>query len=290
MAHRDVKPQNLLLDHNGNIKVSDFGLSALPEQLKNGLLHTACGTPAYTAPEVIGRKGYDGAKADAWSCGVMLFVFLAGFHPFDDSNLVAMYRKIYRRDFQFPAWISKPARWIISRLLDPNPETRMTIQAVSESSWFKKSLQSPLDTSWFNMDLFFVKESRSDPISDSATVMNAFDIISLSSGLDLSGLFDVTNTKKEKRFTSASSKDMIVERVVEIGGKLGYCVQKGKSGSVGLGKGRLVLLIDVLEVAQSLLLVEVKIIGGGVEFDELHWGDLKAGFEDLVLSWQNDEI
>ncbi|RVX22350.1 CBL-interacting serine/threonine-protein kinase 7 [Vitis vinifera] len=79
VAHRDMKPQNLLLDQDGNLKVSDFGLSALPDQLKNGLLHTACGTPAYTAPEVVSRKGYDGEKADAWSCGVILFVFLSGF-------------------------------------------------------------------------------------------------------------------------------------------------------------------------------------------------------------------
>ncbi|KAE8075918.1 hypothetical protein FH972_014599 [Carpinus fangiana] len=53
IAHHDVKPQNLLLDEDSNLKVSDFELSALPEQLKNGLVHTACGTPAYT-----GSGGY----------------------------------------------------------------------------------------------------------------------------------------------------------------------------------------------------------------------------------------
>ncbi|OMO54749.1 hypothetical protein CCACVL1_27627 [Corchorus capsularis] len=63
VAHRDLKPQNLLLDQNGNLKVSDFGLSALPEQLNNGLLHTACGTPAYTAPEVVRRKGLGFVRA-----------------------------------------------------------------------------------------------------------------------------------------------------------------------------------------------------------------------------------
>ncbi|GKU85850.1 hypothetical protein SLEP1_g465 [Rubroshorea leprosula] len=72
IAHRDVKPQNLLLDQNGNLKVSDFGLSALPEQLKNGLLHTSCGTPAFPAPEMLKRRAYSGPKADAWSCRVML--------------------------------------------------------------------------------------------------------------------------------------------------------------------------------------------------------------------------
>ncbi|KAL0292179.1 UNVERIFIED_CONTAM: CBL-interacting serine/threonine-protein kinase [Sesamum calycinum] len=95
--HRDLKPENLLLDEEGMLKVTDFGLSAFSDHLRqDGLLHTTCGTPAYVAPEVIGKKGYDGAKADIWSCGVILFVLLAGYLPFQDDNIVAMYRKIYR--------------------------------------------------------------------------------------------------------------------------------------------------------------------------------------------------
>ncbi|CBI26346.3 unnamed protein product, partial [Vitis vinifera] len=285
VAHRDMKPQNLLLDQDGNLKVSDFGLSALPDQLKNGLLHTACGTPAYTAPEVVSRKGYDGAKADAWSCGVILFVFLSGFLPFDDSNLVTMYRKIHRRDYQFPSWISRPARSVISQLLDPNPNKRMSIEALMESAWFKKSTPAKKleHASSFDSDMESMKvcEYGSAPLT-----MNAFDIISMSSGLDLSGLFfEAAANKREKRFMSRASAEITVEKMREVGEKLGYGVERGKVGSIRREAGRVVLLVEVSEVAPSLLLVEVQVVDGG-EFEELKWEIVKAGLEDIVVSWE----
>ncbi|XP_074342675.1 CBL-interacting serine/threonine-protein kinase 4-like [Apium graveolens] len=136
VVHRDLKPQNLLLDGYGNLKVSDFGLSALPEQIRgDGMLHTACGTPVYTAPEVVRRNGYDGAKADAWSCGVIFFVMLVGYLPFQDSNIPNLYKKIIRREINFPLWISTPARNIIYRLLDPNPRTRFGVEDLMGLSW-----------------------------------------------------------------------------------------------------------------------------------------------------------
>ncbi|KAF9603690.1 hypothetical protein IFM89_037453, partial [Coptis chinensis] len=91
----DKIPENLLLDSNGALKVSDFGLSALPQQVReDGLLHTTCGIPNYVASEVVNSKGYDGAKADLWSCGGILFVLMAGYLPFEDSNLMALYKKV----------------------------------------------------------------------------------------------------------------------------------------------------------------------------------------------------
>jgi serine/threonine protein kinase len=118
VSHRDLKPENLLLDDNEDLKVSDFGLSALPEQLWNdGLLHTQCGTPAYVAPEVLRKKGYDGAKADIWSCGVILFVLLAGYLPFQADNLMKMYRKVFKAEFEFPQWFSADTKQLISQLL-----------------------------------------------------------------------------------------------------------------------------------------------------------------------------
>ncbi|CAA6656436.1 unnamed protein product [Spirodela intermedia] len=121
VAHRDLKLANLLIDGAGYLKVSDFGLSSLAEQRHggDGLLRTASG-------------GYDGARADAWSCGVVLYAMLAGRLPFDDGNLAVMYRKIYNGEYQFPAWFSPAAKRVISGLLDPDPETRLPLDALQE--------------------------------------------------------------------------------------------------------------------------------------------------------------
>ncbi|KAI8565796.1 hypothetical protein RHMOL_Rhmol03G0289400 [Rhododendron molle] len=89
--HRDLKPQNLLLGSKDNLKVSDFGLSALRKP--GDVLSTACGSPSYVAPELLANKGYEGAAADVWSCGVILFELLAGRLPFDDQSLMNLYRK-----------------------------------------------------------------------------------------------------------------------------------------------------------------------------------------------------
>ncbi|KAL9260093.1 CBL-interacting serine/threonine-protein kinase 4-like protein [Drosera capensis] len=288
VAHRDMKPQNVLLDSEGNVKVSDFGLSAVvgQRQSASGLLHlnTACGTPAFAAPEVVSRKGYDGAKADAWSCGVILFVMLTGSLPFDDSNLVAMYRKMYRRDLHFPPWVSKPAKALIFQLLDPNPSTRPSVEGILQNTWFRSARFGSRSLSLG--DLVSLNERKFERVSS----MNAFDIITMSSGLDLSGLFEGEGSK-ERRFTTREEAGKGVDKVVEVGGRLGYEVERGKSGKIWLGKGRLLLIVEVLEVAAGLLVGEVKVVdaGGGVGLEELHWGELKSGLGEIALSWHNDQ-
>ena len=142
VCHRDLKPENLLLDENGMLKISDFGLSALYDGDADGnnsrsqLLHTTCGTPNYVAPEVLADKGYDGRTADVWSCGVILYVLLAGFLPFDEPTMTALFRKIQNADFQYPSWFTPGVKDLLGKILVADAAARITLATVKGDPWF----------------------------------------------------------------------------------------------------------------------------------------------------------
>lgn len=100
-----MKPENLLVAGDGTLKISDFGFARIVESGAGNVdvMKTVCGTPHYVAPEVLQGKGYDGMLADLWSCGVILYVMIAGAHPFDAPSMSALFKKIEKGAYTFPA-------------------------------------------------------------------------------------------------------------------------------------------------------------------------------------------
>ncbi|KAL8504936.1 hypothetical protein ACS0TY_016220 [Phlomoides rotata] len=274
--HRDLKPENLLLDENWDLKVTDFGLSAVTEQIRpDGMLHTLCGTPAYVAPEILAKKGYDGAKVDVWSCGIILYVLNAGYLPFNDTNLMAMYRKIYKGEFRCPRWTSPDLKRFLTRVLDPNPETRITVHEILNDPWFKKGykeVKHPVDKE------FEFKESGGE-----SRFLNAFDLISFSSGADLSGLFSYGGSRVDSdKFVSSESPEKIIGRVEAVAALEGIRVAKKGMGVRLHGQNwKFVIMVEINRLTEELVVVEVKMSVFG---RDLWIGKLKPRLHDLVYA------
>lgn len=142
ICHRDLKPENLLLDKNGDLKISDFGLSTLyvgdantEGNHRSNLLHTTCGSPTYVAPEVLEDKGYNGLKADVWSVGVIMYVLLAGYAPFQEDNMASLFLKIKAADFAYPNWFTAQTKALLNKILVVNPDQRIMLTDVLKDPW-----------------------------------------------------------------------------------------------------------------------------------------------------------
>lgn len=271
--HRDLKLDNLLIDENGNLKVSDFGLSAVAGQIRpDGLLHTVCGTPTHVAPEILAKRGYDGAKVDLWSCGVVLFALTAGYLPFNDYNITVLYRKIYRGQFRFPKWMSRDLRVLLSRLLDTNPETRITVDEIYQDTWF--------NTGENRFECECKEENRFEPVlieeKKEFKSLNAFDLISFSNGLDMSGLFeDSVGLNSVERVILKEDPEKVMEKVEVLATEAKVVVKKEKNGGVKLEgqDGNFIGIVVVYQLINDLVVIEIKKSEKGGEYGTQFWKD-----------------
>ncbi|KAJ3432512.1 cbl-interacting protein kinase [Anaeramoeba flamelloides] len=206
ICHRDLKPENILLDGDDNLKISDFGLSALKTD-KEDVLQTACGTPNYVAPEVITGEGYDGQAADIWSCGIILFVFLAGYLPMDDPSLEVLFEMIKNVDIKYPNHFSKKVKNLLKKILHADPLKRATLQQIKEDPWFKVGLKSTNTTSRkYSVENVFggglVEESGGKKQDQGKKkILNAFDLIGMSGAFDMGRMLKPNPREQLKSYT-----------------------------------------------------------------------------------------
>ncbi|CAB5210874.1 uncharacterized protein OCT59_000086 [Rhizophagus irregularis] len=145
IVHRDLKLENLLLDRNRNIIITDFGFANQFNGAHDDLMATSCGSPCYAAPELVISEGlYVGSAVDIWSCGVILYAMLSGYLPFDDDpsnpdgdNINLLYKYIINTPLVFPDYVSPGARDLLRKMLVPDPAKRCDMKTIMSHKWLE---------------------------------------------------------------------------------------------------------------------------------------------------------
>eukprot|EP01135_Chromosphaera_perkinsii_P002633 Nk52_evm1s226 gene=Nk52_evmTU1s226 len=131
IVFRDLKPENVLLDHRGHIKIIDFGFAKC---INNDKCHSFVGTPEYMSPQVVTNTPYDCAT-DIWSLGIVTYELIRGRVPFHHQNLPPIFEMIQKRDINFSGF-SKEAAGFIDSLCNPDPELRPRKHHIRNHKWF----------------------------------------------------------------------------------------------------------------------------------------------------------
>ncbi|WIA30403.1 hypothetical protein OEZ86_000488 [Tetradesmus obliquus] len=144
VVHGDIKPENLLVSSNGELKISDFGCSRMADGKSSH--QRLSGTPAFTAPELVSGNAADPFAADVWALGACLFCFIYGRLPFQGSSVLDVFKAITTAQLELPddVTISPSLTHLFGRLFDKDPATRITLQEVMCHPWVTDEGRVPL--------------------------------------------------------------------------------------------------------------------------------------------------
>jgi len=129
-----MKPENILVDAEGHIKLADFGLAKEGVKGRNAA-KSFCGSPAYLAPEMLSDKGV-GKPSDIYQMGAVLYEMLVGVPPFYTENIKQLYNSIQKAKLPIPNFISVEARDLLGKLLNKNPKSRISLKQVKAHPFF----------------------------------------------------------------------------------------------------------------------------------------------------------
>jgi serine/threonine protein kinase len=194
IIYRDLKPENLLIDRNGNMKLADFGLAIQTRVDQREQRYGQVGTTEFFAPEIAANREY-GTSVDWWSFGCVLYQMLTGAFPFFGENKYKLIDNILKKEPEYPAEFSAELVDLFKQLFEKDPTKRISTAGLKQHSWFagldwsaldNQTLQAPCipnltcDSDVENFD----KEFTSLPIEDPFVVSGQISPLSVATRRD----------------------------------------------------------------------------------------------------------